>query len=163
MKEETMNPLITNISIMMMKDKLFMRQSMENKKQDLPMNSYNNLLQIQSQSRKNRRVGNNIEDDEYISLVYSVAIEKLNQEKTDLKKLQVQEEGDSLKIAITTAQKVNYIYVALESNGKQANLNQNDNFGNSLQFQNPTLNYNLRTLLFRENKRDHSIKIQQDC
>ncbi|CAD8112954.1 unnamed protein product [Paramecium sonneborni] len=89
-------------------------------------------------------------DDEYVSLVYSIAIEKLNQEKTDLRKLQVEEEGDSLKITITTAQQVNYIYVALESNGKQININQNDNFGYSLQFQNPTLNYNLRTLLYSE-------------
>lgn len=37
-------------------------------------------------------------DEEYISLVYSIAIEKLNQEKTDLRKLQVEEEGDSLKV-----------------------------------------------------------------
>lgn len=31
-------------------------------------------------------------------MVYSIAIEKLNTEKTDLRKLKVEEEGDALKV-----------------------------------------------------------------
>lgn len=39
-------------------------------------------------------------DDEYVSLVYSIAMEKLNPEKTDLRKFKVEEENGSLKITI---------------------------------------------------------------
>lgn len=42
-------------------------------------------------------------DDEYVSLVYSIALEKLNNEKADLRRLKVEEEGDSLKISVTSA------------------------------------------------------------
>lgn len=40
-------------------------------------------------------------DEEYVSLVYSIAIEKLNPEKVDLRKLSIEEEGDALKVGIT--------------------------------------------------------------
>ena len=71
-------------------------------------------------------------DDEYVSLVYSIALEKLNNEKADLRRLKVEEEGDSLKISVTSAQAVNFIYISLISDNQKIRLIDNPNFGHSV-------------------------------
>lgn len=74
-------------------------------------------------------------------MVYSIAIEKLNPEKPDLRKLKVEEENGALKvcpkaikISIMTSQQVNYIYVSLISNNEKVDLNNTPNFGYALYY-----------------------------